>query len=372
MVDTALTPEQLRSCMTHWLPAPRFLEMPAVGIDVSDDSIRFLSFDINAQGLVIDTCGVVPLAPGVVIGGEINDAEALIRVLREAREKHNFSFVKVSLPEEKAYIFRTTLPTTHEDEVAHMLEFKLEENVPLSPNEVFFDYRIIERAHTFGRLDVGVTVFPREIIHTYMRICEKAGLIPLAFEIEAQAMTRAVVPFGLRDTRMVVNIERVRTGISISTSGVADFTTTLEIGGGAVTKAIEKHFSVGEAEAERIKFERGFIRDRNNRDLFDTMMGTMSALKDEINKYFRYWQTHGAIEHETHDRISRIMLVGSEAALPGLASYLENALGVPVEVANVWRNAISFDEYIPPLSFRDSLSYATAIGLALHDRLILC
>jgi len=36
-----------------------------------------------------------------------------------------------------------------------------------------------------------------------------------------------------------------------------------------------------------------------------------------------------------------------------------------VEVGNVWRNTFSFEEYIPPILFDESLDYAAAVGLAL-------
>jgi hypothetical protein len=38
---------------------------------------------------------------------------------------------------------------------------------------------------------------------------------------------------------------------------------------------------------------------------------------------------------------------------------------MPVELANVWVNVLSFDNEIPPIEYLDSLNYATVVGLAL-------
>jgi hypothetical protein len=38
----------------------------------------------------------------------------------------------------------------------------------------------------------------------------------------------------------------------------------------------------------------------------------------------------------------------------------------PVHLADVWQNAFSFDSYIPEISYKQSLRFATVAGLALR------
>jgi Tfp pilus assembly PilM family ATPase len=65
--------------------------------------------------------------------------------------------------------------------------------------------------------------------------------------------------------------------------------------------------------------------------------------------------------------VSRVILVGGNANMAGLAEYLEAALEVEVVIGNVWTNVFSFQEHIPTMHHRESLEFATSIGLALRS-----
>jgi Tfp pilus assembly PilM family ATPase len=66
-------------------------------------------------------------------------------------------------------------------------------------------------------------------------------------------------------------------------------------------------------------------------------------------------------------KIEKVILCGGSANLMGLPEYLSESLSIPTERARVWQNAFSLESFVPPITQRYSLGYATAIGLALHD-----
>jgi Tfp pilus assembly PilM family ATPase len=103
---------------------------------------------------------------------------------------------------------------------------------------------------------------------------------------------------------------------------------------------------------------------KQNMDLFLQVMDTTGLMKDEIKKLMIYWKTHGT-RTNGGEPIRKIVFCGSNSALPSFDEYFEAMSGVPVEIANPWKNSFSFDEYIPPISRKDSLDYVTAIGLSM-------
>ena len=200
----------------------------------------------------------------------------------------------------------------------------------------------------------------------------ESGFVPLSLEIEAQAIARCVVPRAERGTIMVVDFGATRSGISIVSSGVVHYTTTVEIGGDALTAAIHKHLPhAAEKEIDALKNEHGIRGDAKNRELFSLMMNTVSSLRDEINRHYIYWHTHtespapSAAAHRP-PAIERIILCGGSANLAGLPEYLAVSLKVPVARGNVWGNVLSIERGIPPIEYAASLGFAPAIGLALH------
>jgi len=140
----------------------------------------------------------------------------------------------------------------------------------------------------------------------------------------------------------------------------------VDIGGRALTKAIEKILNIKTEEAESIKKEKGIIAREENEELFLTMMSIIGVLKDEINKHSIYWHTHKDQYGRKRPKIEKVILCGGDANLTGLPEYLSTGLKTPVERANVMVNVNSFDKYIPEINFNESLHYATVIGLALR------
>jgi len=159
----------------------------------------------------------------------------------------------------------------------------------------------------------------------------------------------------------------MRTGLAIVSDGVLTFTSTLEVEEEGLSKAIMQYLSVSETEVARIKNEEGLIGSKDNKELFSALLSVAETLKDGIDKHYRYWKTRVDEKGNRVKPIEKIILCGGNSNLRGLPEFLSGALKIPVEHGNVWANAFSFDDFIPEMNRFQSLSYATAIGLALRD-----
>jgi type IV pilus assembly protein PilM len=367
MTSPSTQRQGIRAAFNRFFPPPKFLEMPAVGLDISDDAVSAVGLVRHGAAFSVERFGRRLLPKGSITGGNVSIMDAVVGALRELKHELKLGFVNASLSEESAYLFKTKIPRVPKKEIRGVLEFKLEENVPIPASDAIFDYTIITQGeHESGdHLDVSVTVLPKIAVDTYTKLLEKAALVPLSFEIEAQAISRAVVPKGNRDAHLIVHMGEHQTGLSIVSDEVVHFTSTVGIGGEHITEAIANHLSISRAEAAKIKHEHASFRSKQSAQLFLTITKALSALKDEMSKLSVYWSTHKDNAGELGKKIGKIILCGRDAALPGLADYMALAFEYPVEVGNVWMNACSFEDYIPPISFDESLDYAAAIGLAL-------
>ena len=80
----------------------------------------------------------------------------------------------------------------------------------------------------------------------------------------------------------------------------------------------------------------------------------------ETKKIRDYWSERG----EGKKEINRIIISGKDALSADLVSQISLDPNIHVEVADVWRNAFSAEEFVPPINREDSLDYAVAVGLA--------
>lgn len=350
------------------LPPPNMLRLPAVGVDISDTSLKYIGFHpgrSQAERLRLRTWGDITIEPGILNAGEIEDTTALAKALAEVKKRTGHSYARLSLPDEHSYLFETQIPSdVSGKELYNILEFKLEENVPLSPRDAYFDYQIPEGQDDKDEKWVVVTTAAKSIVDPYLEACLKAGITPLSFVVEPAAIARSVLPCQDKGTRLLVDFGQTRTGIGITHNGVLMYTSTIDIGGKDLSASLRRTLGdKPEDELTRIKNEQGLVRSAEDAVAFEAMMATVSAIKDELSTRIQYWNDKAT--GQTDRYIEDVILCGGSANLRGLPAYLSKTLGLPVSMADVWQNAFSTNEVVPPIDLRHSYGYATAIGLAL-------
>lgn len=358
----------LASTFFKYFPAPRFLAMPHAGIDISPTVIRFVELSNTPKGLKILGVGEQLLPVELQPTASLSSNTELISALKKLQKTNQLSFVEVSIPEDKAYVFTTEIPAGDEESIRNHIEFHLEENVPISLNDAVYDYFVIRKNEKTNTFFASVSVVPIKVTEDYIEVFEKCGMTVVSFLIENQALTRAIVPTGDKRTTLLLSLRHRKTVLSVISEEAVQFTSTVAIGSQDFTTAIMKEFNISEDEARKIKREKGFIHSKENEALFMSLINSASALKDEINRIYTYWESY---RNKNKDGgvviapISRIVLSGRDSSLAGFREYIALSVRTDVELANVWTNTISFDNSIPPIEYAESLNYGTAIGLAL-------
>lgn len=354
----------MKQLYSRYFPTPSYLAMNSCALDISDQSIKYGELLATTSGLRLGRFGQVKIPDGIVISGKIENEVELVRILKDLARREKLHFVRVSLPEEQMYLFTLSLPQMSHKNLREAILLQLEEHIPIAASDTIFDYNIV-REDEKG-LFIEVVAIAASTMESYLSIFEKVGVVPLSFELEAQAIARSVIPRDDPKGIMIVDFGEKRTGVSIAHFNRVFFTTTLDIGGLAITNILTKNFSVSVEEAEKMKLSYGLDSEANIEDIFPIILNGISVLRDELNKQYVYWDTHES-DGVKHDPIDRIILCGGAANLKGLAEYLQASMKIKVEHANVWVNIYDMKTSIPDMSFRESLGYATVLGLSLGD-----
>lgn len=351
-----------------FIPPPSYIQLPSAGVDISDSSLKYIKFRPDrksGQKLELEFWGDIDIPEGVVKRGIVNGTDKLAEAIREVKERTGIESVRVSLPEERAYLFETEITRgTPLKEIRGQLEFRLEENVPLSPQDAFFDYDIIENTLDKSKLHVSVTVYARETVMSYYEACQKAGVMPVSFEVEAQAIARASIPEDDKKTHLIVDFGKTRTGVGIVQNNVLMYTSTIDIGGSELSQAMrDKLGNVSDMELTTIKNTQGLVRTVSSSDVHDAVVPIMKEIATQVQTRLQYWNNK---ESQAMDRqISSIVLCGGSVNMRGLPAFFTEVLGIEAKRADVWQNAFSLDATVPSIGRRFSYGYATAIGLAL-------
>lgn len=349
----------------RFFPVPAFLSTPSLGLDIGDESIKYIELVSKKGELRVGRQGELTIPPGIIESGKIKNPKKMEEILVSLRREKGVKSVRVSLPEAQMYLFKLKLEKLGLVNIREGIELALEEHIPLSASDAIFDYELIDE--DAKSLELQVAAIPKNVIEGYLTIFKNAEIEVQSLELEAEAIARAVVKKGDLETYMIVDFGKTRTGIFIISRGVVMFTFTLDVGGETLNQVIAKNFSITLEEAEKMKCEYGLERNSPNKELFSVLLNSVSILRDEIVRHFLYWHTHKDEEGKSNPQIKKIILCGGDSNLNGLVDYFAVSMKNKVELADVWVNIIDTRDNVPDIDFKQALSFSAALGLALRD-----
>ena len=339
---------------------PSFLSLPIYAFELSDKSYKYLRLKSTALGMMLEEAGEGEIPARVLEHGEIKQPEILTAILAELFAKKKIRFAAISLPEEKGYLRNIKLAGIKEEEIEEALKLQLEEQVPLPPPEIVFNYNLV-KDHK-DHFDVVLVAFSKNLVNSYLDIFSKAGAIPVWVDSELAASVEAVVPRTFDKTAMLMDWGKTRVSFAIAENRVLRFASTVQVGGDTMDEAISKSLGVDLKKAEELQKETGFNEKTGDRRIFQALLPIVASMKEEAEKYMLFWQTHS----EEKQIPSKLFLSGGDANLIGLKSYLQKELGLEVATADPWVNIKFPPKYVPEIEKKDSVRFSSAIGLGLY------
>jgi type IV pilus assembly protein PilM len=345
-------------------PAPRFLTFPTAGVDVSASGIKVAIISETPQGLTLADYGEERLPVGAFTSADISDRSAVVAGIRNLARAHGVHTANIALPESRAYLFEADLSGETRAEKIIALESHLDEYVPLPPAEV--SYSFVPVGKNSDPQHIVAVGYARRVVAESLATFDEAHVRIRGVESETFSIPRALLAPDDTSTVLIIDIGKTTTKLIIAAERLPRYATTLDIGGHALTLAVQKHFGVTEEEAKRIKTDRGLLASEGNEEYMTALLSTVAAIRDEVAKHLEYWQTR-AVPTGKHEKVSRAIVIGGNATLKGLPEYLSTGLGIPVDLGDVFTNFASRDVWMPPVDYMQSLAYATAIGLALRE-----
>lgn len=343
-----------KKVFSDFFPTPEYLLLANSGLVITDASVKFVEFSrgMFKSALRLSHFERIPLPEGVVQSGFINDPDKLISILSGLSHRFDLRYVYATLPEERAYLFTTTIDKVPEEGLRDAVAFIIEENVPVQLANSVFDFDVIEdlsakeggsaSPDSGNQLKVVVSVISRKVVDFYLQVFESAGITPVSFDIESQVIARAIVPKGDKRTQLIVNFTHKKTGFYIVEDGIVQFTTTLPYGTGSSNPS-----------------------------------SRLNDLKTELRKIFAFWSARADPLRQSASearkpgfserKIERILLAGSGALNGSLVDGFKKESPVTCEVADAWINAPGTVSDLPGAFLKESLDYVSAIGLVLPD-----
>lgn len=354
----------------------------AFGLDVTGNSFKL--FQLKRAGKYVSVSGYsdVSMPRGLVINDIIADAKTFIYLLKQAVERAQYgkftgNMVLASLPESKSFVRVISLPFMSDSEIETAVPVEAESFIPLPIDQVYLDWQKLGvrpvkpsaggiAVQSFDGMkgdkqDILIIASPKDFVDKYLKILEDAGLTVKALEVESQSCQRSLISRILKPTCLIVDLDAFRTSLIMVEEGNLQFTSSIPIAGNTFTEAVARSLGISSQKAEMIKRKVGIANTAEYPNIKTAMLPVLNNLTAEIKNIIKFH-----VEH-SQSKVEKIILAGGSAKLKNLAENLSPELsqdGISVEPGNPWVNLPEIEN--PPFDQLDSLSFATAIGLAIR------
>jgi len=351
------------SLLNRAFPVPRTLIMSEVSLALHDGELRFSEMSYSRGSFIPKTFAVTPFPDLRLEGQDQKAREEAIKTLSSFSSEHGYHAVRVIVHEDEAYVFQVTVPSTDASTFRNAIESSLEENVPLSPADILFEYEIISIDPVRGETLLSVTVLSDKFVSSYADVLKAGGLFPVSFETEARSLSRALVGREDDGVHALLHIGRKHSFMAILEKGAVSFSSSIDVGSHDIVTVVSKSLNISLADAEKLVLEKGFEVGKEDMRIFDAAMPILSTFHDEIGKMLVYWKARSRKGGVTP--ISDIILSGQYALMNGVTKYINVTSQLPTRIGSVWTNILDPKDVPPTLSEKDSLDYGSLIGATL-------
>jgi type IV pilus assembly protein PilM len=150
----------------------------------------------------------VPLEPGVVIEGEVANADALVESLREFVREHGLPRnVRLGVGNQQIAVRHLDLPKIADREQRETaVRFQASEAMPMPLDDAVVDYGVVSEHMTEDgapRERVVVVAARRPMISTYLEPVRRAGLKPVGLDLDAFALVRVLGAYTNGDDPLI-------------------------------------------------------------------------------------------------------------------------------------------------------------------------
>ncbi len=322
-----------RRTFFDYFPVPEFLLLSTSGISITDEDVKFIQLrgSIIGNELKLVHSGKLPLPEGTVDKGVVVDGSALKIAFNELGTRYGLQYVRATLPDEKAYLFTATIGRVPASQLENAVGFIIEENVPLSLSEAVFSYEVVDDRSP-NEIKITVAAMPQKVASAYIDIFESAGITPISFELESQAIARAVIERGEPRTTLLINLEAKKTGFYVVEDEVVQFSTTV------------------------------------SQDLSAENIYNYHDLKLELKKVLAFWNARIDKHGRVGKKIERVIFCGNVVEHHAVVEALTAECPIEAELGDAWVNIDNYPKNMNQDFFKESLEYSAAIGVALPRR----
>ncbi len=330
-----------------------FNKNKTISMEFCSDEVKVVVGRYNKKNININQCFSIPVPDGLYEDGVIKDVDKYLHVLQNGLSDNKISRGDVYgvINSSNIIIREIRLPKVEEKQIASILNYQLDEYLPVDPEGYVVQYIPLDLVEEEGveKQNVMLIGVPKYMVETHFNLLQNLGLKPVVLDYAGNAISKLI--------RFSDNINGIYDkNLAIACVALEEESTALNI----INKGLMSVSRVVKEEISPLVYEdtedSGYTHFKTFDDeSFDTDVAIVSGLKsnlavifDRVEMIFRYYSSR-----EENKDIDLVLVYGNRSDIDGIESFMSNYLHRPCVKLTV----------LDKVKFNGDLAkYANAIG----------
>jgi len=267
--------------------------------------------------------------------------------------------VAVGLPSQKTFTTVIDVPTMPEAELKSTIKYQIDQYIPMAIDEAKVDWVLLgQSAHNPQQQEVLLASTANSYAEERLEFIEGLGFNVIVAEPDPIAMIRALLPVGVQDARLIIDVGELSTNLVITYNDAPRLVRTIPTGIHSLVKAAVQNLNVQEDQARQFILKFGLAPDRLEGQVYHAVESVLDGFAAELTKSIKFFQTR-----YPNAPVGGILLSGYASAIPKFGEYVTAKTGVQSAQADPWQKVhISQGDQQQLASI--ATEFATAVGLA--------
>lgn len=344
-------------------------------MDIGSSMVKAVQMRKVGRSFELERFGVAEIYPGVdKKSAGVDRRTARIEAVKQALNQAGIAAKQSvsSVSGESIIVRYIQLPDMPENELKGAIRWEAEDYIPFPLDDVNLDSVILGKSEVGGaqKIDVLLVAAKKELVAEHVSLLKTVGLAPAIIDVDSFAFLNSFEANYMPNASEVValiDIGAELTNINIYLGGVSRFSRDIAIAGDTINAGIQQRLGCSIQRAEELKIKEGApaptqeqaaTEEMGESSLLDTIRGTVERitgedLAEDSPEYVSSQVIRGVLinivnevkrsiqffENQPNGQtVQRIAVGGGTAMLPNLDRFLEQELGLPVEMIDPLRN----------------------------------
>jgi type IV pilus assembly protein PilM len=220
-----------------------------------------------------------------------------------------------------------------EAELRSTIKYQIDQYIPMAVDDAKIDWKLLGQSlHDPKQQEVLITSTAVSYAEERLEFIEGLGLNVIAAEPDPIAMIRSLLPAGLTDARLIVDMGEQSTDIAVTYGDAPRLVRTIPVGLNTMLKAIVQNLNVQEDQARQFVLKFGLSPDRLDGQVLKALEGTLDNFTSELTKSVKFFQTR-----YPNTAVGGILVAGYASSIPRFGEYVAGKSGLRTEAANPWQ-----------------------------------